>query len=95
MQEETKMKRARRTRGRNFKIEERKIIYQMVVNGASLVDINLALDQYQKANLLSYREIPESSYKMMQNTYLPYITNAITMNDFARKPPPMGMLNRS
>ena len=86
------MKKQRGPRGRNWKIDERKIIYSMVAKGSDLDSINNTLQNYQNAKGLSIRQVPQSSYDIMRGPYLPYIVDAVTRDDFARKPPPMGKL---
>ena len=79
-------------RGRNWTIEERLVIYLMVREGKSLDVLNRSLAAHQAATNLSHRQVPESSYKMMQGAYLPHLHDVNTLAELARKPRPMGRL---
>lgn len=82
-------------RGRNWTVEERLVIYLMVREGESLPTLNKALASHQATVGLSHREVPESSFNMMKNAYLPHLHDVGTLAELVRKPRPMGRLVRS
>jgi len=81
-------------RGRNWTVEERLVIYLMIREGESLTRLNQTLAAHQSATSLSPRSVPESSYNMMQNAYMPHLHDVDTLAELARRPRPMGRLTR-
>lgn len=82
-------------RGRNWTVEERLVIYLMVREGESLNTLNNALASHQSTIGLSPRTVPESSFNMMKNAYLPHLYDVGMLAELVRKPRPMGRLIRS
>lgn len=58
---------------RNYTIGERAIIYTAIAGGLSLEEVNRELGLYQHEQGMSPRRVPESSYKMIKEKYLPKI----------------------
>ena len=56
---------------RKYTLGERAIIYSAVAGGVSLKDINETLIGEQQKQGLTLRTMPESSYKMVKNKYIP------------------------
>jgi hypothetical protein len=81
-------------RGRNWTVEERLVIYLMVREGESLTTLNSALASHQSTIGLSPRTVPESSFNMMKNAYLPHLHDVGTLAELVRRPRPMGRLTR-
>ena len=58
---------------RNYTLGERAIIYTAIAGGLSLEEVNRELGMYQHDYKIPLRQVPESSYKMIKEKYLPKI----------------------
>jgi hypothetical protein len=79
-------------RGRNWTIEERAIIFEMARDGEGVDAVNLRLGAHQRSRGLSPREVPLSSYEMVQKTYAPHLGSDSSLRDLTVRPLPMGKL---
>lgn len=79
-------------RGRNFTPDERAIMLKGVMSGGTIEDVNQQLASHQKAEGLTPREMPESSFSMMKNTYVKYLQNDDAVREHVFHPSPMGKL---
>ena len=56
---------------RKYTLGERAIIYSSIAGGATYDEVNQALAKEQQRTGLEPRIVPEASYKMVKNKYLP------------------------
>ena len=56
---------------RKYTLGERAIIYSAIAGGASLNEVNEALRQEQSRTGMTARTVPEASYRMVKDKYLP------------------------
>lgn len=86
------MKRSKGPRGRNFTPDERALALRIIMSGGTLDEVNNQLVSHQKAEGLSERAMPESSYSMVKNTYAKYLQNDDAVRDHVFHPAPLGKL---
>lgn len=79
-------------RGRNFTPDERSLMLRIIMAGGTLDEVNSQLFAHQKAEGLSERAMPDSSYSMVQNTYSRYLQNDEAVRDHIFHPSPLGKL---
>jgi hypothetical protein len=79
-------------RGRNLTLTERSILFDMVREGAPRDEVNTVLDEWQWRNGLEPREIPESSYKLVRDRYLPLVNNQRELEEMVKRPPTWSQL---
>lgn len=80
------------TRGRNWTVEERKIVFVMVRAKITIVTINKTLKSWQKLHGLSLRELPDSSYAMLTEKYIPAAKDEADLMDMIENPRSLGDL---
>ena len=56
---------------RQYTLGERAIIYSAIAGGATLKELNEAMLKEQARTGMSQRTVPESSYLMVKNRYIP------------------------
>ena len=56
---------------RHYTLAERAIIYTSIASGLSFEEVNQTLKQEQQRLKLEPREMPESSYIMVKDKYIP------------------------
>lgn len=86
------MKRNRGPRGRNFTPDERALALRIIMSGGTLDEVNGQLSTHQKAEGLTERAMPESSYSMVKNTYARYLQNDDAVREHIFHPAPLGKL---
>lgn len=86
------MIRKRGPRGRNFTPDERALALRIIMSGGTLDEVNVQLNAHQKAEGLTERAMPESSYHMVKNTYSRFLQNDEAVRDHIFHPSPMGKL---
>lgn len=86
------MKRNRGPRGRNFTPDERALSLRIIMSGGTLDEVNNQLLAHQKAEGLTERAMPESSYSMVKNTYTRFLQNDDAVKEHIFHPAPMGKL---
>ena len=62
------------------------------MSGGTLDEVNSQLNSHQKAEGLTERAMPESSFNMVKNTYTRYLQNDDAVRDHIFHPSPMGKL---
>jgi hypothetical protein len=72
--------------GRNWTLEERHMIFDLIRAGATLRAVNESVADYQKQNNLGPRQMPESSYRDVKNRYIPSATSEDDYLDMIRNP---------
>lgn len=77
---------------RRYTLGERAIIYTAIAGGLTLEELNAEVAVYQFNNNLSPRAVPESSYKMVKEKYLPKL-GLKGMWEQVRNPKSLGGLN--
>ena len=86
------IKKNRGPRGRNFTPDERALALRIIMSGGTLDEVNAQLFAHQKAEGLTERAMPESSYQMVKNTYTKYLQNDDAVRDHVFHPAPLGKL---
>lgn len=79
---------------RNYTLGERAIIYTAIAGGLTLEEVNKELEDHQNKQRMLPRSVPESSYKMVKEKYLPKI-GIKGMWEQIRNPKSLGGLDES
>lgn len=79
-------------RGRNLTLAERSILFEMVRDGADLMEVNTVLDEWQWRNGLTPREVPDSSYRLVRDRYLPLAKSRRALEEMVKRPPTWSQL---
>jgi len=86
------MKTKKGPRGRNFTPDERALALRIIMSGGTLDEVNNQLLTHQRAEGLTERAMPESSFNMVKNTYSRFLQNDDAVRDHIFHPSPMGKL---